>query len=197
MSSEYRPRRSGSRRPRSGRRQEGGFPSENVSTRKTSEPTKGFFAKILSWFTTKETKPNRSRSHSVTSTENTRSKEPRESKPARELPPAMNPEDLTTTKLYVGNLSYETVESDLFDQFSKIGAVKNVEVVMDRHQNRSKGFGFVEMEELSVAKQAIVQMNRTDFMGRQIIVSGAKAERREARDSSPTPSSSTPTTNPS
>ncbi|PAW78682.1 MAG: RNA-binding protein [Verrucomicrobia bacterium Tous-C9LFEB] len=87
---------------------------------------------------------------------------------------------MTSTKLYIGNLSYDAAESDLFDLFSKVGAVKNVEVVMDRQSSRSKGFGFVEMEELETAKLAVEKLNRTDFMGRQIVVSGAKTDRRAA-----------------
>jgi len=68
--------------------------------------------------------------------------------------------------------------SDLFDLFSKVGAVKNVEIAMDRHANRSKGFGFVEMETLETAKEAAAKLNRTDFLGRQIVVSGAKVDKR-------------------
>ena len=56
--------------------------------------------------------------------------------------------------------------------------MKNVEIAMDRRSNRSKGFGFVEMEVLETAKEAAEKLNRTDFMGRQIVVSGAKMERR-------------------
>lgn len=101
-------------------------------------------------------------------------------------------QEIVSPKLYVGNLSYDAVESDLFDLFSKVGAVKNVEIAMDRHQNRSKGFGFVEMETLETAKEASAKLNRTDFMGRQIVVSGAKLDKRpspsareEATDSNP------------
>jgi RNA recognition motif-containing protein len=90
------------------------------------------------------------------------------------------PQEITTSKLYVGNLSYEALESDLFDLFSKVGSVKNVEVVMDRQSNRSKGFGFVEMESLERAQEAAEKLNRSDFMGRQIVVSGAKTEGRAA-----------------
>ena len=82
----------------------------------------------------------------------------------------------------MGNLAYEAAESDLFDLFSKVGAVKNVEIAMDRHANRSKGFGFVEMETLETAKEAAAKLNRTDFMGRQIVVSGAKVERRSVNN---------------
>ena len=108
-------------------------------------------------------------------------REPRAERPRREdRPPKAEPTplEITTPKLYVGNLAYEAAESDLFDLFSKVGAVKNVEVAMDRRSNRSKGFGFVEMETLETAKAAAEKLNRTDFMGRQIVVSGAKLDKR-------------------
>jgi hypothetical protein len=101
----------------------------------------------------------------------------RSERPPRAERPEPTPQEVTTPKLYVGNLAYEASESDLFDLFSKVGAVKNVEVAMDRRSNRSKGFGFVEMEVLETAKEAAEKLNRTDFMGRQIVVSGAKMER--------------------
>jgi len=104
---------------------------------------------------------------------------PRKEAPKPELE-APNPDAVIIPRLYVGNLAYETAESDLFDLFSKVGSVKNVELVMDRRSSRSKGFGFVEMQELDIAKKAVMELHRSDFMGRQIVVSGAKAERREA-----------------
>ncbi len=81
--------------------------------------------------------------------------------------------EVTMPKLYVGNLAYEVSESDLFDLFSKVGQVKNVEIVRDK-SSRSKGFGFVEMSSLDSAKDAAGQFHRTDFQNRQLIVSGAK-----------------------
>ncbi|MEI9999543.1 MAG: RNA-binding protein [Verrucomicrobiota bacterium] len=101
------------------------------------------------------------------------------------------PLEITTPKLYVGNLAYEAAESDLFDHFSKVGFVKNVEVAMDRRSSRSKGFGFVEMDTVETAKAAAEKYNRTDFMGRQIVVSGAKLEKRPTqgtREEESTPS---------
>ena len=86
--------------------------------------------------------------------------------------------DVVTPKLYVGNLSFDAVESNLFDLFSKVGAVKNVEIATDRYTNRSKGFGFVEMESLDTAKLAAQKLDRTDFMARQIRVNGAKGDKR-------------------
>jgi len=108
----------------------------------------------------------------------------RSEKPSRKEAPkpeleAPNPDAVVIPRLYVGNLAYETAESDLFDLFSKVGSVKNVELVIDRRSNRSKGFGFVEMAELETAKKAVMEIHRSEFMGRQIIVSGAKSERRE------------------
>src|SRR5208282_1973890 len=88
------------------------------------------------------------------------------------------PQEIVSPKLYVGNLAYEAAERDLFDLFSKVGAVKNVEIAMDRRAYRSKGFGFVEMETLETAKEAAAKLNRTDFMSRQIVVSGAKLDKR-------------------
>jgi hypothetical protein len=117
----------------------------------------------------------------------------RSERPPRAERPEPAPQEITTPKLYVGNLAYEASESDLFDLFSKVGAVKNVEIAMDRRANRSKGFGFVEMEVIETAKDAAEKLNRTDFMGRQIVVSGAKMERRSVngpREESPADSGS-------
>lgn len=113
--------------------------------------------------------------------------------PRAERPPKVEPtpQEIVSPKLYVGNLAYEAAESDLFDLFSKVGAVKNVEVAMDRHANRSKGFGFVEMESLETAKAAAEKLNRTDFMGRQIVVSGAKVDKRVNQAPSPRDEDST------
>ena len=107
--------------------------------------------------------------------------------PRAERPPKAEPtpQEITSPKLYVGNLAYEASEGDLHDLFSKVGLVKNVEVAMDRHSQRSKGFGFVEMESLESAKSAAEKLNRTDFMGRQIVVSGAKVDKRVNQAPSP------------
>ena len=59
--------------------------------------------------------------------------------------------------------------------------------MIDRRSNRSKGFGFVEMAELETAKKAVMEIHRSEFMGRQIIVSGAKSERRETPTSPEVP----------
>jgi hypothetical protein len=81
--------------------------------------------------------------------------------------------EVTNEKLYIGNLSYDASESDLFDHFAKVGAVSNVEIVRDK-SGRSKGFGFVIMNTLESAQEASEKYHRTDFLGRQIVVAGSK-----------------------
>jgi len=80
-------------------------------------------------------------------------------------------------KLYVGNISYSTTEDQLEDLFSQYGTVLNVNIVTDRYTNRSKGFGFVEMEEDDAAKAAISAINSTEFDGRELRVDEARERR--------------------
>ena len=151
--------------------------------------------KLFGWLSPKKAKPEAKqpfRTGASTSRPDFKEREPRAERPRREdRPPKADPtpQEIVAPKLYVGNLAYEAAESDLFDLFSRVGAVKNVEIAMDRHANRSKGFGFVEMETLETAKEAAAKLNRTDFMGRQIVVSGAKVDKRPTqspRDVDPT-----------
>jgi RNA recognition motif-containing protein len=75
-------------------------------------------------------------------------------------------------KLYVGNLSFETTENELKDLFSRAGSVETVRIITDRSTGRSKGFGFVEMQD--GGDKAIAQMNGTDFNGRALTVNEAR-----------------------
>ncbi len=75
-------------------------------------------------------------------------------------------------KLYVGNLSFETTESDLKDLFAEAGSVETVRIITDRDTGRSKGFGFVEMQD--GADKAIAVMNGKDFKGRALTVNEAR-----------------------
>ena len=84
------------------------------------------------------------------------------------------PMEVLTPRLYIGNLSYDASESDVFDHLSKIAAVKNVEVVREGGGN-SKGFGFAEMHTLEGAQEVAKKLHDTDFMGRLLIVNGAKS----------------------
>lgn len=86
------------------------------------------------------------------------------------------------TKLFVGSLSYNTTDQTLEEFFASIGKVVSAKVIVDRDTNRSKGFGFVEMESDDDAKAAIEQLNGKELDGRQIAVNEARPqENRERR----------------
>ena len=86
------------------------------------------------------------------------------------------------SKLYVGNLSYNTTSSDLEQLFGQYGTVQSAEVISDRETGRSKGFGFVEMSSEEEAKAAVDQLNGKDLDGRPIVVAEARPrEERPAR----------------
>lgn len=99
--------------------------------------------------------------------------------------------EVTSPRLYVGNLSFDASESDLFDLFNGVGSVQNVEVVVNRHTMRSKGFAFVQMQSIDEAKRAVDELHNKDYMGRKLVVSGAKAleERRSERAEQTEPAS--------
>lgn len=78
------------------------------------------------------------------------------------------------TKLYVGNLSYTATNQQLQDHFAQFGTVVSADIIMDKYSGRSKGFGFVEMEDDAAAQDAIAKANGTDFGGRNIVVSVAR-----------------------
>ena len=77
-------------------------------------------------------------------------------------------------KLYVGNLSYETTDSDLQNLFQPHGTVQSAQVIMDRDAGRSKGFGFVEMNSGEEAQAAIAALNGKDMNGRALTVNEAR-----------------------
>ncbi len=77
-------------------------------------------------------------------------------------------------KLYVGNLSYETSDSDLSSMFSAHGSVQSAQVIMDRDTGRSKGFGFVEMGSDQEAQAAIGALNGKEVNGRALTVNEAR-----------------------
>ena len=84
--------------------------------------------------------------------------------------------------IYVGNLSYNSDDDTLRELFSRHGAVVKAQVVMDRETGRSRGFGFVEMENSSSANAAIQALNGAEVDGRSLKVNEAKPrEPRERR----------------
>ena len=82
------------------------------------------------------------------------------------------------SKLYVGNLSFQSTEEDLRDLFSKHGAVQSVAIITDRETGRPRGFGFVEMSSPAEAQAAIRALDGTSFDGRPIKVNEAQEKPR-------------------
>jgi cold-inducible RNA-binding protein len=78
------------------------------------------------------------------------------------------------TKLYVGNLSYDTSEAELQDLFGQAGEVKSAQIIQDRDTGRSKGFGFVVMGTEDEAQKAIDLLNGKQLGGRALTVSIAR-----------------------
>ena len=72
--------------------------------------------------------------------------------------------------IYVGNLSWQMTDEDLRNLFEQHGTVASAKIVKDKVSGRSKGFGFVEMEDDAEAQQAITNLYDSEVMGRKIIV---------------------------
>ncbi len=201
MSSEYTP--SGSRRsPRRGssRRPERGSRSPSSAQRDNKpKPKQSLLSRILGFLTGKSEEPTQvaREERPARSRESTDSERPTRERPARserqersERPTGMrSPEvvEVTSPRLYVGNLSFDAGESDLSDLFNGVGSVQNVEIVINRHNMRSKGFAFVQMQSVDEAKRAVSELHDKEFMSRKLVVSGAKAleERRSERTAQP------------
>jgi RNA recognition motif-containing protein len=98
--------------------------------------------------------------------------------------PARKPEavEVTSPRLYVGNLSFDATESDLFELFNGVGHVQNAEVVTYRHNQRSKGFAFVSMQTVEEAQRAVAELHDKDFLGRKLVVSGAKSSEHQPHE---------------
>jgi RNA recognition motif-containing protein len=77
-------------------------------------------------------------------------------------------------KLYVGNLSFSTMEDDIQRLFSQVGSVESISIVTDRDTGRSRGFAFVEMSSKSEGDAAIAKFNGSELDGRSLTVNEAK-----------------------
>ena len=83
--------------------------------------------------------------------------------------------------IYVGNLDFKVNENDLETLFGEFGTVSSAKVISDRYSGRSKGFGFVTMDEESEAKEAIDKLNGTTFKSREMVVNEARPRKDEFR----------------
>ena len=72
--------------------------------------------------------------------------------------------------IYVGNLSWSMTDDDLSNLFSQYGTVSSAKILKEKNTGRSKGFGFVEMEDEDAAKTAIATLNESEVQGRKLIV---------------------------
>ena len=190
MSSEYSP--SGTRRSSrrgSGRRSDRGNRSSSAQHENKPKAKKSLLARILGFLTGKQEEPKKParEERSARSSDSASPERPaRERQSRSERPTGMRTPELvevTSSRLYVGNLSFDAGESDLFDLFNGVGSVQNVEIVVNRHNMRSKGFAFVQMQSVDEAKRAVSELHDKEFMSRKLVVSGAKAleERRSER----------------
>jgi len=99
---------------------------------------------------------------------------PRKRAPRKNAP--SDPNKVSGNRLYVGNLSYETTEYELEELFKGVGTVRAIEVVYNRRTHKSKGYAFLEMQNTEEAKRAVEVLHDQPFMGRNMIVNGAKSK---------------------
>ncbi len=76
--------------------------------------------------------------------------------------------------IYVGNLSFDATESDVEQAFAQFGEVKSVNIITDRETGRSRGFGFVEMQDDQAGREAIEHLNLKQIAGRAVTVNEAR-----------------------
>ena len=152
------------RRPRGGSRRRSDNRSRPQSAPSRAPAKKSVWQKITSLFSGGKpaAKPAQHTSHNGSET----------SRPSSRKPESI---EVTTPRLYVGNLSFDATESDLFELFNGVGAVQNAEVVTYKHNQRSKGFAFVQMLTVDEAKRAVQELHDKEFLGRKLVVSGAKS----------------------
>ncbi|MDR1121875.1 MAG: RNA-binding protein [Dysgonamonadaceae bacterium] len=85
--------------------------------------------------------------------------------------------------IFIAGLSYKVNDADLSNLFEEYGVITSAKVITDRDSGRSKGYGFVEMDDEEAANKAIVELNGAEYDGRTISVSEAKPrQERPKRD---------------
>ena len=147
-----------------------------------SKPKPSFWQRLLAIFGLGNRKPTEGRKRAtpstspassrvrVTVTNTTSQSRTKQSRP--KSPPERV--EVTSSRLYVGNLSYDATESDLVELFNGVGTVANAEVIYNSRTQRSKGYAFVDMQSLDEALRAVEELHDKEYMGRKMIVSGAK-----------------------
>jgi cold-inducible RNA-binding protein len=88
---------------------------------------------------------------------------------------------MNQNRLFVGNLSYQTVENDLQDYFSQAGTVTSVNLMLDKVTGKSRGFAFVEFASPEEANKAVEQFHNKEFQGRTLTVNVARPREEKPR----------------
>ena len=167
-----------SRRPRGGggsRRRGGDDRSYRPKSAPTAPVQKSFWDKVVAFFgggnppIARVPQPQRT---STAASSNNGSRNGEASRSSSRRPESV---EVSSPRLYVGNLSFEATESDLFELFNGVGQVQNAEVVTYKHNQRSKGFAFVQMNTVEEAQRAVTELHDKEFLGRKLLVSGAKS----------------------
>ena len=81
---------------------------------------------------------------------------------------------MNESRLFVGNLAYQTMDNDLQELFSQAGVVNSVNVMMDKFTGKSRGFAFVEMSSADEANKAVEMFHGKEFQGRDLTVNIAR-----------------------
>lgn len=84
--------------------------------------------------------------------------------------------------MYVSNLSFHTTDEDLRKLFAQYGNVSSAKVITDRDSGRSRGFGFVEMDSVAEANEAMKKLNNTEIEGRALSVTVAREKERKSNN---------------
>jgi cold-inducible RNA-binding protein len=87
---------------------------------------------------------------------------------------------MNQNRLFVGNLSYQTMENDLQDYFSQAGLVTSVNLMLDKMTGKSRGFAFVEFATPEEANKAVEQLHNKEFQGRALTVNVARPREERA-----------------
>ncbi len=84
--------------------------------------------------------------------------------------------------IYVGNLSFDATDEELQTLFEEYGAISSASVIKDKFSGKSRGFGFVEMEDKTEAESAISGLNEYSFMGRTLRVNEARPKKKDKQN---------------
>jgi RNA recognition motif-containing protein len=87
-----------------------------------------------------------------------------------------------TMNIYVGNLDFKVNENDLEEVFEEYGTVSSSRIITDKYSGRSKGFGFVTMENLDEANKAIHELNGANYENRNMVVNEAKPRKNDVNN---------------